>query len=263
MRMTTFGFIVLMSSFIKVAQPQGAFDTGSKDFGFTFGLNEYQVKENLLNNIRHRGMMPMLGFSYEKSKPFSKQKAELFLIFNALKSRYDPDRSSILINPTITYRYARKVKDLGHDFKLFLGGIGGLNSHSAFYDNWDDSHIYWLTSYSIGFDGMLIYQKSEKGYFYLELHSPFLALISRPPERFLYKVVNPKFSWIISEYHRNLRLTSVHEHFALNMDLAYRFRYSDKFIQSIFWRFRYVRNSMNYSKNVSILTYQLGVTFLF
>jgi hypothetical protein len=263
MRITTFSFIVLMSYIIKVAQPQGAFDTGSKDFGFTFGLNEYQVKENVLNNIRHRGMMPMLGFSYEKSKPYSKQKAELFLIVNTLKSRYDPDRSSILINPAITYRFARKVRDLGNHSRLYLGGIGGLNSHSAFYDNWDDSHIYWLTSYNLGIDAMLTYQRSAKGYFYIELHIPVIALISRPPDRFLYKVINPEFSWIISEYHRNLRLTSVHEHFALNMDLAYRFRYSHKFIQSIFWRFRYVRNSMNYSKNINILTHLIGVTFLF
>ena len=263
MKITTFSFIVLMSSFIKVAQPQGAFDTGSNDFGFTFGLNEYQVKENVLNNIRHRGMMPFLGFSYEKSKELSKHKAEFFLNINALKSRYDPDRSSIVINPALSYRYARKVKDLNPQFKLFLGGIAGLNSHGAFFDNWDDSHLYWLTSYSLAIDGILTYQKSKNGYFYLELHSPVLALISRPPDRLLYKVINPTFSWIISEYHRNLRLTSIHEHFEVNVDLAYRFIYSNKFIQSVFWRLHYVRNSMNYSKNISILTYQLGFTFLF
>ena len=261
--MTFFGLIVLMFSFLNVAQPQGAFETGSNDFGFTLGLNDYQVKENVLNNIRHRGMMPSLGFSFEKSRELSKQKAELFLIINTLKSRYDPDKSTILINPVITYRYARKVNDFSDHLRLYLGGIGGLNSHSAFYNNWDDSHIYWLTSYNLGIDAMLTYQRSEKGYFYLELHTPVIALISRPPDRFLYKVINPEFSWIISEYHRNLRLTSFHEHFAINADLAYRFRYSDKFIQSVFWRFRYVRNSMNYSKNISILTHVIGVTFLF
>ncbi len=68
MRMTIFSIIVLISSFLKVAQPQGAFETGSNDFGFTIGLNEYQVKENVLNNIRHREMMPTLGFSFEKFK---------------------------------------------------------------------------------------------------------------------------------------------------------------------------------------------------
>ncbi len=248
---------------LKTAIPQSQFESGSKDFGFTFGLNEYQVKEKVLNNIRHRGMMPSLAFSYERSKEISRQRFEFFLIINMLKSRYDPDRSSIVINPSVNYRYARKVKDIDQDFKLFLGGIAGLNSHSAFFDNWDDSHLYWLTSYSLGIDAILTYQKSEKSFFFLEIYFPVFALISRSPNRFLYKAVNPKFSWIVSEYHKNLRLTSIHEHFVLNLDLEYRFRYSKKFMQGIFWRFRYVKNSMSYSKNIHILTHTLGLTFIF
>jgi hypothetical protein len=257
-------FILITILFIlKTAIPQNQFESGSKDFGFTIGLNEYQVKEKVLNNIRHRGMMPALAFSYEKSKKISRQRFEFFLIVNMLKSRYDPDRSSIVINPSINYRYARKVKDIDQDFKLFLGGIAGLNSHGAFFDNWDDSHLYWLTSYSLGIDAILTYQRSEKSFFFLEINSPVLALISRPPTRFLYKAVNPEFSWIVSEYHKNLRLTSIHEHFVLNLDLEYRFRYSKKFMQSIFWRFRYAKNSMSYSKNIDILTHTLGLTIIF
>jgi hypothetical protein len=85
--MTIFSFIVLMSSFLKVAQPQGAFETGSNDFGFTLGLNEYQVRENVLNNIRHCGVMPALGFSFEKSQELSNQKAALFLYFSQILKR--------------------------------------------------------------------------------------------------------------------------------------------------------------------------------
>jgi hypothetical protein len=208
-------------------------------------------------------MIPSLGFCYEKSKELSRQKVEFYLVVNPLKSRYDPDRASIIINPSINYRYARHVKNIKSDFQLFLGGIAGLNSHSAFFENWDDSHLYWLTSYSLGIDGILTYQKSNKNYFFFELNLPLLSLISRPPARFLYKVVNPKFGWVISEYHKNLRLTSIHEHFVFNLDFAYRYRYSNKFVQSIFLRFRYVRNSMSYSKNIHILTYTFGFTFLF
>ncbi|UCE05453.1 MAG: hypothetical protein JSW07_17850 [bacterium] len=235
----------------------------SNDFGFYIGVNEYQVKEKVLNNIRHRGFFPTLGFSYEKNNDDSKQKLEFNLVFNILKSRYDPERASFVINPSIKYRYARKVKNINQNISLFLGGISRFNSHSALFTNWDDSHIYWLTSYDLGMDFMLIYQKSVDNSFSFEINSPLVALVSRPPERFLYKVLNPKFSWIVAEFHDNLKLNSVHKHFALNMDLAYTFRYSKKFKQRLFWQFSYINNRMTYSKDISILTHTFGITFLF
>ncbi len=193
----------------------------------------------------------------------SKQKVELNLNFNLLKSRYDPESASIVINPSINYRYTRKVKNIKQDFSLFLGGITGFNSHSTYYTNWDDSHIYWLTSYDLGMDCIFIYQKSDKSSFLLEINTPFVALVSRPPERFLYKVLNPKFSWLIAEFHDNMKLTSIHQHFALNMNLAYKFRYSKKFEQRLFWQFSCLNNRMSYSKEISILTHNFGVTFIF
>ena len=54
----------------------------NNDFGLFFGVNEYQVKEKVLNNIRHRGFFPTLGFSYEKNKDDTRQKLELNLVFN-------------------------------------------------------------------------------------------------------------------------------------------------------------------------------------
>ncbi len=235
----------------------------SNDFGLFIGFNKYQVKEKVLNNIRHRGFFPTLGLSYEKNKDDSKQKLELNLIFNILKSRYDPERASYVINPSINYSYARKVKNINQNMDLFLGGMARFNSHSVFFENWDDSHIYWLTSYDLGMDFIVIYQKSANSSFSFEINSPLVALISRPPERFLYKGVNPKFSWIVSEFHDNIKLTSIHRHFALNLDLAYTFRYSKKFKQRLFWQFSYINNSMTYSKDISILTHTFGITFLF
>jgi hypothetical protein len=155
------------------------------------------------------------------------------------------------------------VKDISQDIRLFLGGITGLDSHIAYYANWDESHFYWLTSYNLGFDGILTYQKSDKSSFWLEMNTPLVSLVSRPPERLLYKEINFDFWWIIDELHEDPRFTSIHQHLALSLDLGYTFKYSSKFKQSIFWRFRFIKNSMEYSKEILILTHTLGVTFLF
>jgi hypothetical protein len=237
--------------------------SSGNDIGFSIGLEEHQVKEKILNNIRHQGLFPSLGFYCERTRDASKQKSELNLNFNLLKSRYDPESASIVINPSISYRHARMIKNITPDIRLYLGGIAGFSSHSAYYANWDDSHIYWLSAYSLGLDCIFIYQKSNKSSLLLEINTPFIALVSRPPERFLYKVLNPEFSWLIAEFHDNMRLTSIHQHLALNIDLAYKFRYSKKFEQRLFWHFSYLNNSMSYSKDISILTHTFGVTFLF
>ena len=71
MRSFTAIILIIIMVHLKVAISQHELITGSNDFGFTIGLTEYQVKENVLNNIRHRGMIPSFGFSYEKSKELS------------------------------------------------------------------------------------------------------------------------------------------------------------------------------------------------
>ena len=263
--MKNFKYVILILIFLhqSIIFAQGKNESNSNDFGLSVGLAEYQVKEKVLNNIRHQGLFPSLGFSYEKIREVSQQKFELNLNFNLLKSRYDPEAASIVINPSISYRYARMVKNITPDIHLFLGGIAGFNSYSAYHLNWDDSHIYWLTAYDLGVDCIFIYQRPNKHSFMLEINMPVVALVSRPPERFLYKVLNPKFSWLISEFHDNMRLTSIHQHFAIDMNLAYKFRYSKKFEQRLFWQFSYLNNNMSYSKEISILTHTFGVTFLF
>lgn len=235
----------------------------NKDFGIALGLTEYQVSDKVLNNIRHRGIFPSLGFSYEWLGEVTRQRIELYLIFNMLKSRYDPDHNTFIINPSLNYRYVRKVKDITPNLDLLIGGKTGLYSHQAYFGNWDDSHIYWLTYYYIGFDGMVTYQKSEESSFDLEINIPIISLVSRPPERFLYKIMDNKFSWIVNEIHSNLKFTSIHQNLVLDLNLGYLFSYSRKFKQKIFCRIYYINNSMSYSKEISILTYILGAIFLF
>jgi len=233
--------------------------------GFIIGLSFTHVKEKVLNNIRHKGTFfpSPITFIYENVKINSVQVFEFNIHFTGLKSRYDPDVSSLMIHPDINYRYLWKINKTDEKLDLYLGGITGLNMHLGWYDNWDDSHLYWLTSYYIGADGRLHYELTKKSSFYLDLHFPVISLVSRPPERFLYKGVNPEFGWMISELHDNLRLTTLHQHFTMNLDLAYELYYSEKSKLRIFWRLYYLNNKMNYSKNLRVISNVIGAGLLF
>jgi hypothetical protein len=253
--------LVLLSS--GAASSEAGAEAASSAYVVSLSIGDYQIRENVLNRIRHRGTLFSGGFFYERQRGVSRHKFEIYLAFSTLKSRYDPDKESFAVNPSLDYRYARKIADLKPGLSLFLGGIVGLDMHHVWLENWDDSHLYWLTSYYLGVDGILTYERPGGRELFLEVHVPVLSIVSRPPERFLYKVANPKFSWIIDELHSNLTLTSIHEHFALNTKLGYAFSYTDNFDQHLYWRFSYVKNTVQYSRDLTILTHSFGASFVF
>ncbi len=238
-------------------------DSTYSDFGISTGIHDYQIKEKVLNNIRHTGFFPFLGFSYDWSTEQIKQRVEIFLIVNMLKSRYEQESAPVIIDISLNYTHVRKITVFNPDLHLFLGGSAGLYSHMGFFDNWDDSHIYWLTYYYLGFNALITYKNPFESSTYLELSMPLLSLVSRPPERFLYKMLNDKFSWIFSEIHKDLRLTTIHQHFVLNIDFGYKFRHSESFQQKVYWRLTYTNTQLSYSKDISILINMIGTTFLF
>ncbi|MFQ5825370.1 MAG: hypothetical protein ACE5JB_15115 [bacterium] len=260
-RTIAFSLIVIFLN-LSIAFPQAKM-ASDNDFGVTLGLNEYQIRDEVLSDARHRGFLASLGLSYSKLKEISINELKFNLIINTLKSRYETEKASVAVNPSMNYSYLRKARDISKNVNLYLGGIIGWNLHMDFYEEWDESHIYWLNSYFLGISERLSYQKSDKSTINFDINIPVVALVSRPPERFLYKELNPKFSWFISQFHDDLTLTSLHQHFEFNMILEYKYGHPHKFKKSFFWSFSYIKNSMSYSKNVSILTHTFGVSLLF
>ena len=258
-----FYICVLLFTQSQFALSQAQSDSTYSDFGVSVGINSYQIKEKVLNNIKHTGLFPSLGFSYEWFTDQIKQRVELYLIVNMVKSRYENEPAPIMIDPSLNYTQVRKFTVLNPDLHLFLGGTTGLYSHMGYFENWDDSHIYWLTYYYLGLDALITYKNPLESSGYLEFSMPIISLVSRPPERFLYKVVSDNFSWIFSEIHNDLKITSIHRHLVLNLDLGYKFRHSRSFQQKVYWRLSYINTQMSYSKEVIILTNTIGTIFLF
>ena len=256
-------FSILSLALSQSVMPQERSETTRSDFGISIAINNYQIKEKILNNIRHTGYFPALGFSYNWQTEKIKQRVEFFLIINMLKSRYENETAPVMIDFTLNYTQVRKVTVFYPDLHLFIGGSGGLYSHMGWFDNWDDSHIYWLTYYYVGLNTLLTYKSPSESSAYLEFSLPILSLVSRPPERFFYKGINDKFSWIVSEIHNDLTVTTIHQHLVLNFDLGYKFNHSESFQHKVYWRINYTNTQMSYSKEVIILTHIIGTTFLF
>jgi len=254
---------IVLLIYTRIGFSQTKPDSVYRDFGLSIAINDFQIKDKVLNPIRYTGTFPALGFSYQWSQPDIRQRVELDMIVNMLKSRYENEHSPVTIDLSLNYRQVRKLTELKPDLHLFLGGVAGFYSHMSYFEKWDDSHIYWLTYYYLGFNGLLTYGDPSGSSAYLEIGLPLISLVSRPPERFLYKVINNEFSWIVSEIHNDLTLTTIDRHFALQLDFGYLFKHSASFSQKVFWRLAYTNTDMSYSKEVTFMINMLGTVLLF
>jgi hypothetical protein len=241
--------------------------TGSEvvrtDFGIAIGMSPYQLKDNVLNKVRHAGSGFSLALSHERIRESSRSRFELSLGFNQIGSRYESERETVALATLLNYRRVRAARQFSPHLNLFLGGIAGVDSRIGFFENWDESHIYWLTSYYLGPTGVLTYSRSGASTLSLEVSLPLLALVSRPPERSLYKELDPSFSGILSYLHEDLRLTSIHQHRALDVTVRYSFGQTASLGKTLFWRLTYIHNSMPHSRDIDILSHTFGVAVLF
>ncbi|MEE9464531.1 MAG: hypothetical protein V3W14_03005 [Candidatus Neomarinimicrobiota bacterium] len=239
-------------------------DDVQKDFILMLGVNEYQVKEKVLNNIKHRGFFPgALGIARDISSAKTLQRYEVFLMFNMLESRYDPDRTSYVLSSSFRYRLLRKFPKTGVYFSYSLGGGISAEHDLVYFYNWDWNRTYWLTSYNLTLDGLLDRELSNESSCWLEASMPVLALVSRPPHRFLDKMGRPDLAGLLGEIHDNMRLTSLHEHFLGKVKLGYTVRKSTGSRRDLFWQIKYARSSMPYSRTIEILSHVFGVQFYF
>lgn len=237
--------------------------SNTKDLGFAVGLVEYQTRERVLNNARHRGMLVTASFFRTRTRGASRRRFDLDITVSRIGSRFERERDSYASSLALAYSYSRRVASAARGLDVFLGGVTGVDSHIAFYENWDDSHFYWLTSYYVGLRGLVTYPVRDGRSTFVSISMPLVAIVSRPEERILYKTVNPDFGWIVSKLHDNLRLTSVHRHLSLDATVGYMIGRSDEFRLGIFWRFLFVRNIVPSSREISILNHRVGLMFVF
>lgn len=232
-------------------------------YGFTLGVALYQARDEVLNSIRHQGPSISAGVFREGSSGTARHRLEVSFAFAPLTDRYSPDFASLLFHPAVGFRYARKAVQVTKDLALFLGGTAGWDTRFSFYENWDQGHAYWLTSSHLGLAADLVRRLENGNSLQLELDAPLLAAVSRPPERFEYKEVNPDLGWIFGHIHQDMRITSLHEHTALRATLAYQ-RPGGGFLgRRFFWQTEYTSTRLPESRPFTSFAHTFGISHPF
>lgn len=233
---------------------------GTAGFGFALAVTEYQIRDQVLNPIRHRGTSMALELFRRSGGDDTRRVLAFSLLVDPLGDRYTTGRSSLLVHPRLDFRAAWRVADLGGRTSVFVGGSAGWNTHWTFHEQWDEQHVHWLTATQVGVDAAVERRLGGGRWLHFEVGAPLLALVSRPPERFTYREINHSLGWVFSEIHSHSRLATPDEHLDLRVGLNYSAVRDGRLRHAVFWRTSYVRNTAPTSRDVHIVTHSLGVS---
>ena len=232
----------------------------SKANGFEIylGYANTQLRESVLNNILHNGYLFSTGVTYYKSRNPIIQKINFKSTPCFLMSRYENKQSSLNVFNRIKYSLLYNTEKTNKFFSQCYGMAIGLNSNVTFFENWDDSHIYWLTNYYLSINSDLKFHLNNNQSVNLFVGFPIINFISRPPEVFTYKVLNPKPGWIIKEVNENIRFSGIN-HLNLETTFAYNFSYNSRIGKSIYYELIFIKTEMPYSKQFVLLVNNIGL----
>ena len=162
--------------------PQTSDENKTKKTGLLVGISHNQLSESLLNNLIHKGGGLNIGFDREIRKDNSIRQIELIFGSDFLKSRYEKEIASYHFNSSFIYSYLFEILHSSQSSRtIYLGGIASADMNLEYFDNWDENHYYWLTSYSLGGNLRLENPVFNTNRFQLEVDIPFISLVSRPP----------------------------------------------------------------------------------
>ncbi len=238
-------------------------DTGSKYSGFQIGISHMDLQEQSLNRAIHRGPGLMGAYYLERSNSKAMTLLNMDLGSAFLRSNYESETSSYMFSGSVSISHLRNLAIKNPALSFHLGGKAEAGSVIEYFDNWDESHFYWITAYSLGVDLRFAWSFGRNSRIGLEVDFPVLSLVSRPPSSFHSTQMSPSLPDVFRELNRDLRLMSPGGYRNLNIQVKYSLRNAKKFVPSIFLRFSEMYVDKDGSGSVKFINHALGVEYRF
>lgn len=200
-----------------------------RQLGIGLGGVHYQVGDRIVSPLRWDGFGAALELSYTVVHGAGRHQFAFRLPFAAPTNRYDHEAFAGALSTG--YEYSHDIPGSVFGGRLHLGGFLEGNMNVQFYYDWDDSHIYWLTTYGLGPAARWDRGVGRKHRFAMRFNLPLLALVSRPPEHRYYDQgrMNTIGYWF-TKPHEGMTLTSVHQYVSLRLRGDYLVRASPRLL---------------------------------
>lgn len=230
--------------------------------GITLGVDFSAMQETSLNRATHRGPGLYFGVFTEKQRGRTIQRLEFLLSSHFMKSAYEQEISTFNFTGQLRYKYLVNISNPEIFPGIYIGGSASACTQISYFDNWDENHFFWLTSYSIGLDSR-IERKLGKNKVQIEAGLPLLTLASRPPVEFSETQFSSDISAVVKKLNENPRIVSPFEHFYGYVSLRYCFDENSKVRKNLLWHTSYLNNELPSSAKLKNFTHRLGLELYF
>lgn len=248
---------------ITASVAQTSFIDYKKLHGPQLGISANKLQDASLSKVLHQGPGFYFGTFTEKSTGLSFQRIEVSLAANFLKSNYEIENSSFHFQLPFKYTYLRSLRKLEKGPAIYFGGFASFAANIEYFDNWDQNHFYWLTSYNLGVDFRTELHLSSKGKLQVESNIPIISLISRPPEQITNTQASSSFFNILKTIHTNPTIAFPIQHLSFCFGVRYIFFNKRKIQPALVWKLQYLKNNTRESRSLKIMNQTIGIEFYF
>ena len=231
--------------------------------GFQLGFAHINLEDKALNNAMHKGAGLYGAYYLERTNARAVKVLDLELGSGFLKSDFENETSTYMFSGSAGFSWLSNLLRTSGNTDIYLGGRGEIGTAIEYFDNWDESHFYWMTSYSLGIDFRLEYSFGDNSMISIGCDAPILSLISRPPAEFLVTQSSPALKDVVKDLNHDLEFLAPGKCLDINFGVKYSLRNSKKFIPAIFWKLNYLNIDKNGSGKLKYIDQTIGVAYIF
>jgi hypothetical protein len=250
--------LILLAMVYSTAQAQTVPDS-PKHVTLGAGLLHLQAVEGTLYPRRNTGPGLHLDLQAEKRKQERIREWQLLVQYARPRTAVEQETSSHWVRLRIRANQLWPVAR-GAWGQLQAGPMAALNYQVAYYENLDESHLYWANHATLG--ASVRWQRprlnQEASGFQARLDLPVLGLASRPPQLRPYKIDDLSGGGILQMLHGQLRPVWWGQLLAPQGELAYRLTPSGRRTRAFFYGMEYQWLSLGYSRSYQHLVHQAG-----
>jgi len=211
-----------------------------------------QQRDDLLVPLRFSGGRASLGLGSRWDRGPREHRLAYTVSAAGFRDRFDAGGAGTLMRAE--YHFLQEGRDLG-PLKLALGGRLDAMLRDNYFIAWDETHIYWVTTFAAGPAARLALALGN-GTLRADCAADFGGIVARPPLHRTTKIDStPIFSYHFKAPLRNLETRSPREHFRFDWGLSCR-----KQGRRIEWEFGYAGSYQRTLEPRSYFSADHGIT---
>ena len=211
-------YLILSMMELSQAQDNETSTFRMRSIGIQFSTAIPSFREDLLVPLGFHGPGFSLGGAYTSQTEKHALNIRLKLGMAYMKNRYSHEAWALIfeLRPSFVKKLADHPK-----YGSIWGGLSiPLQMNNLFFDSWDDSHLYWLTAYSMAIAAEWQKKMSRNIITAIRIEIPVLGWVSRPPEyRYNKQDALTHLSFHFAEPNKSLHFETLDDYQALFFQL--------------------------------------------